>query len=90
MSDDHLNAMALATQTLGSCLMAAHFMQQPAQERQAKVKDYVDAYFCEEDFHVELLGIAHNGPDPMQDKKRQAMTKDLEDSAAYLALIEQG
>ncbi len=78
-----LTVMALMTATTGSAILAAALLT-----RAISADQVFDAVFCEELFYVDLYDIAHNGPDPAQEKKQNAVIADVKACIDFLAALD--
>lgn len=79
MSDDVFTVFQLVTALCGSIVLALAFCAGAASP-----EDVMRAAFVEEDYKDTLYHADLHGPDPMQEKKRQAMRRDLEACAVFL------
>lgn len=78
-----LCVLSIMTGATGSAILAAAVLA-----RAISMEQVLDAVFCEEFFFVDFYDIAHNGPDPMQEKKQAAIRADIEACAAFLMTID--
>lgn len=82
MEDDCFTILQSVTALCGSVILALAFVECAAQPQ-----DVLNAFFVEENYKDRLYDADKYGPDPMQKKKLDAMSRDLEAASFYLRAI---
>lgn len=84
LDEYYFSVLQVVTSISGSIVLALAFLEHEANE-----EDVFAASELEEIYHAELAGEAVHGADPVQEKRQNAMKRDLESSRIFLDLLEQ-
>lgn len=82
LDDDRFTIFQVVVPSSGSIILALAFL-----EDAASVDDVMRAVFAEEDYKFDLYNESVHGGDPLTEKKKKALRRDLEAAKAYLKTL---
>lgn len=83
LDEFYFTVLQIVTSLSGSIVLGLAFLEHEANEQ-----DVFNAAELEEIYHAEIAGEAEYGSDPVQERRQNAMRRDLDSSKRFLALVD--